>query len=92
MTSEEQAGAQRHPPKRQTRRVCSFCRWSGVERLTAGVGPAGSEQFVRCLSFTDPEVLSWLRSQLREARSFTAFTADVDDSGLALLSEPLAAL
>lgn len=47
---------------------------------------------MRCLSFTDPEVLSWLRSQLREARSFTAFTADVDDSGLALLSEPLAAL
>ena len=56
------------------------------------MGPAGSEQFVRCLSFTDPELLSWLRSQLRTARSFAAFTLDVDDIGLALLSESLAAL
>ena len=47
---------------------------------------------MRCLSFTDPELLSWLRSQLRTARSFAAFTLDVDDIGLALLSESLAAL
>lgn len=47
---------------------------------------------MHCLSFTDPELLSWLRSQLRTASSFTAFAADADEDGLALLTEPLSAL
>lgn len=65
------------------------CRWSRVEREPVGVGPAGSESTMRCLSLTDPELLTWLRSQLRTATVFTAFTTDADEPGLALLAEPL---
>jgi replicative DNA helicase len=44
------------------------------------------------LSFTNPELLSWLRSHLRTAVSFIAFAGDADEDGLALLAEPFARL
>jgi replicative DNA helicase len=47
---------------------------------------------VRCLSFASPELLNWLRSQLRTAVSITAFASDADEDGLALLAEPFAQL